>query len=166
VVATKPGSVEGPATTPEAGDAARTPAVGGVAWTVTKSGAYAEIEPEYRRMFFAASLDPGRRTEVEQYADRVLDGKKRYEIAVEGTHVPWFMLGIIHGLEAGFMFDRHLHNGDPLTARTDHVPTGRPVAGNPPLLPGRRAHAMSLRSTAWPSRQIGHSLISFTASRG
>jgi lysozyme family protein len=133
VVATKPGSVEGPATTPDSGHATRVPAVGGVAWTVTKSKSYAEIEPEYRRMFFAASLDPGRRTEVEQYADRVLNGKKRYEIAVEGTHVPWFMLGIIHGLESGFMFDRHLHNGDPLTERTVHVPAGRPVAGNPPF---------------------------------
>lgn len=30
-------------------------------------------------------------------------------------------------------FDRHLHNGDRLTARTVHVPSGRPVEGEPPF---------------------------------
>jgi hypothetical protein len=29
--------------------------------------------------------------------------------------------------------DRHLHNGDPLTQRTRHVPAGRPADGNPPF---------------------------------
>ena len=29
--------------------------------------------------------------------------------------------------------DEHLHNGDPLTARTVHVPAGRPLTGNPPF---------------------------------
>ncbi len=30
-------------------------------------------------------------------------------------------------------FDGHLHNGDPLTARTVQVPKGRPIAGTPPF---------------------------------
>ena len=36
-------------------------------------------------------------------------------------------------MEASLNFNRHLHNGDPLTARTTHVPKGRPVAGDPPF---------------------------------
>lgn len=34
-------------------------------------------------------------------------------------------------MEAGLRFTGHLHNGDPLTARTVHVPKGRPKTGNP-----------------------------------
>jgi hypothetical protein len=35
-------------------------------------------------------------------------------------------------MEAGFQIDTHLHNGDPLTRRTVHVPNGQPVVWNPP----------------------------------
>src|ERR1022692_3987605 len=33
----------------------------------------------------------------------------------------------------GLNFNQHLHNGDPLTARTVHVPAGRPPNGSPPF---------------------------------
>jgi lysozyme family protein len=36
-------------------------------------------------------------------------------------------------MECGFDFSAHLHNGDPLTARTIQVPKGRPAAGTPPF---------------------------------
>jgi len=36
-------------------------------------------------------------------------------------------------MESSFNFGTHLHNGDPLTARTTHVPAGRPSTGNPPF---------------------------------
>lgn len=35
-------------------------------------------------------------------------------------------------LEGSFNFKGHLHNGDPLTARTAQVPKGRPKKWNPP----------------------------------
>ena len=36
-------------------------------------------------------------------------------------------------MECGFNFGTHLHNGDPLSARTVHVPKGRPADGEPPF---------------------------------
>ena len=36
-------------------------------------------------------------------------------------------------MECGFNFGTHLHNGDPLTARTVHVPANRPAVGSPPF---------------------------------
>ncbi len=36
-------------------------------------------------------------------------------------------------LESNTNFATHLHNGDPLSARTSHMPRGRPAAGNPPF---------------------------------
>jgi lysozyme family protein len=46
--------------------------------------------------------------------------------------IPAYVVGIIHSLEASMRFDRHLHNGDPLTDVTVHVPAGRPP-GTPPF---------------------------------
>ncbi|HEY9601916.1 MAG TPA: hypothetical protein V6C85_09920, partial [Allocoleopsis sp.] len=43
------------------------------------------------------------------------------------TTVPWWFVGILHYRESGFR-EAHLHNGDPLTARTVHEPAGRPMA--------------------------------------
>jgi lysozyme family protein len=36
-------------------------------------------------------------------------------------------------MAASLNFNRHLHNGDPLTARTVQVPAGRPKTGEPPF---------------------------------
>jgi uncharacterized protein (TIGR02594 family) len=64
---------------------------------------------------------------------KIVAGKARYQAVESATAVPWFAIALIHNMEAGLNFKCHLHNGDPLTARTTHVPKGRPVAGNPPF---------------------------------
>jgi len=46
---------------------------------------------------------------------------------------PPIVIGCIHYRESNFNFQTHLHNGDPLTARTAHVPKGRPPYGEPPF---------------------------------
>lgn len=46
---------------------------------------------------------------------------------------PWYVVGVLNELEGGSQFTKHLHNGDPLTARTTHVPPGRPPNGLPPF---------------------------------
>lgn len=50
-----------------------------------------------------------------------------------GGAIPWDFIAMIHNLECGLSFNKHLHNGDPLTRRTVLVPAGRPTAGNPPF---------------------------------
>lgn len=72
--------------------------------------------------------------EVKLISKRILEGKERYEGVAETLDigVPWWFIGITHFMEAGHkypkQFDYHLHCGDPLTARTFHVPSGRPIA--------------------------------------
>src|SRR5262249_22752375 len=39
----------------------------------------------------------------------------------------------IHSLEGSLNFNTHLHNGDPLKARTVNEPAGRPKEGSPPF---------------------------------
>lgn len=63
---------------------------------------------------------------------KLLAGRARYEEAAARTGTLWWFVGIVHALEASFNFNGHLHNGDPLTRRTVHVPRGRPPAWNPP----------------------------------
>ena len=46
---------------------------------------------------------------------------------------PPIVIGCIHYRESNFNFRKHLHNGDPLTSRTIHVPKGRPKNGEPPF---------------------------------
>jgi lysozyme family protein len=70
---------------------------------------------------------------VEQARGRVAGGHARYQAVAQATGVPWWVIGIIHSMEAGLRFDRHLHNGDPLTAHTVRVPAGRPEVGQPPF---------------------------------
>jgi lysozyme family protein len=65
-------------------------------------------------------------------AQKVLQVRSNYDAVELQTGVPWWFTGIIHHLESGGKFSTHLHNGDPLTARTTHVPAGRPLT-NPPF---------------------------------
>jgi len=57
----------------------------------------------------------------------------RYKEVETKARVPWQVIAAIHYRESGQNFSTHLHNGDPLTARTVHVPKGRPLIGEPPF---------------------------------
>lgn len=75
---------------------------------------------------------------VETNVDKILQNKSRYQKVVESSQIPWYFVGIINSMESGQNFSTHLHNGDPLTKRTTHVPSGRPKTGNPSLYLGRK----------------------------
>lgn len=72
-------------------------------------------------------------SDVISAAKEVLKHKDRYMAVVEGTNVPWQTIGVTHYREADCDFTCHPHNGDSLQHRTVNVPSGRPVAGNPPF---------------------------------
>jgi lysozyme family protein len=57
--------------------------------------------------------------------------KRRYDAVAAETGVPWWVVGLLHLMEASQNFSRHLHNGDPLSARTVNVPAGRPLDWHP-----------------------------------
>ena len=88
---------------------------------------------EYERLFWTCRVAPDRRALVDTVAQRIAANQSRYLEATRGSRVPWHVAGLIHALECGLSFRGHLHNGDPLTARTVRVPKGRPRAGAPPF---------------------------------
>ena len=91
-----------------------------------------DLRHEYRRLFRSLEVRPERKSLVRQVVDSLVAHKGRYERAGSPIGVPWWFVAIIHDLEASRNFHAHLHNGDPLTQRTVHVPAGRP-AGDPPF---------------------------------
>lgn len=94
---------------------------------------YAQLKDEYANLWGEMAIRPARRAEVDAVVNRILRDKDRYVAVESATHVPWFVVAVIHSMEAGGDFSCHLHNGDPLTRRTVHVPAGRPLTGDPPF---------------------------------
>jgi lysozyme family protein len=91
------------------------------------------VKREYEDLFKACKVSPSRMASVDSLVDKVAKGRNRLEAVGKKFGVPWHVLGIIQLMEGGGSFSRHLHNGDPLTARTVQVPAGRPKKGNPPF---------------------------------
>jgi lysozyme family protein len=94
---------------------------------------YADLKDEYANLWAEMAIRRDRLPVVDSIVARIVDHKDTYRAVENLTRVPWFAIAIIHNLEASGDFTKHLHNGDPLTARTVHVPAGRPSSGNPPF---------------------------------
>ncbi len=90
------------------------------------------MQQEYDDLFSSCVIRQDKMAEVETFVNKIAQNKARYEEIEQQSGVPWYFIAAIHCLEASLKFDAHLHNGDPLTARTVHVPKGRPP-GNPPF---------------------------------
>jgi len=71
--------------------------------------------------------------EVEQAVQRILQYQNRYASIAAQSTVPWYVIAVIHNMECGLDFTKHLHNGDSLKRRTVNVPAGRPKIGQPPF---------------------------------
>ena len=92
-----------------------------------------QLRSEYQNLFDTCQVRPERQNTVEHLASTLIQNKERYRGLEALTDVPWYIIAVIHNMEASQKFNGHLHNGDPLTARTVHVPKGRPPFGNPPF---------------------------------
>ena len=97
------------------------------------AGLTAQQRKGYELLYESMLVRPNRRAAVDQMVQRITANRARYDKVGKALGVPWYVVGIIHSLEASGDFTRHLHNGDPLTARTTHVPAGRPPTGKPPF---------------------------------
>lgn len=81
---------------------------------------------DYQKLFNDSVVK--KTSEIDYVIKRILTGKTKYENAVKGTKIPWYFIGIIHSMECNCNFNLHIHNGDPLSARTVQVPAKRPIA--------------------------------------
>ena len=92
-----------------------------------------QLKESYLSIFDACRINADRLNQANGIVQKILTGRPRYEMVSVMMTIPWYVIAVIHSLEADLNFNCHLHNGDPLSARTFHVPAGRPVSGNPPF---------------------------------
>ncbi len=90
------------------------------------------VKDVYQKLFDTLAVRPDKKGEVAWHVKQLKASQARYEKVGGALGIPWWFVGITHALEASFNFKGHLHNGDPLSARTTHVPKGRPAKWNPP----------------------------------
>jgi lysozyme family protein len=101
---------------------------------------------EYRDLWKTCEIRPKHVREVDQLVDRIVVNKKRYKKAGNARGVPWHVVGVTHMLEGSGNFDTHLHNGDPLTARTSNIPGGTAEDGKAPVhVGGKRRRSARVR---------------------
>lgn len=87
----------------------------------------------YEAKYYAAKVRPEHLPYLKAHCGKILAYAGEYTKVEKATGVPWYLVACLHSLEGSLNFSTHLHNGDPLSARTVHVPAGRPLAGKPPF---------------------------------
>lgn len=93
----------------------------------------AALRNEYQQLFDTCNIRPDKLSEVEKIIQKIISNKNRYDSVGNQLNIPWYVIASIHNMESSLNFNCHLHNGDPLSARTKNVPAGRPLSGNPPF---------------------------------
>jgi len=95
------------------------------------------LKPDYKALWSTMEPNPQYAKAIMLASQHIEQFKTRYQSVGEKVcpivPVPWYFIGLIHFMEASQNFNRHLHNGDPLSDRTKNVPAGRPKKGNPPF---------------------------------
>lgn len=96
------------------------------------AASFETLKAGYEATFAHAKVLDEWKSTVAWYVAKVRKGRSQYEAVAAASGVPWWFIAIVHGMEASFSFNGHLHNGDPLVARTVQDPKGRPRIWNPP----------------------------------
>lgn len=94
---------------------------------------FAQTAAGYRNLYARMQIRPERLATARAIAERLSSNRERYANVASQISCPWWLIAVIHELECGGNFSRHLHNGDPLSRRTVRVPAGRPASGSPPF---------------------------------
>jgi lysozyme family protein len=92
-----------------------------------------DLRAGYSELWNSMLERPDWKGKIDRAAQEIIKSRKEYHNVEALTGVPWFVVGLIHYMESGKDFATHLHNGDPLSARTSNEPVGRPKTGAPPF---------------------------------
>lgn len=91
------------------------------------------LRQQYQALFDGCVVNPAQMAAVNHLATSIAQNQGHYQSVAGPLGIPWYFVALIHNMECSLNFRSHLHNGDPLSARTVHVPAGRPVSGQPPF---------------------------------
>ena len=91
-----------------------------------------KLKKEYNTLFATCRTKDSKLPYIKNIIDTILKNKDKYLAIETKLQIPWYLVATIHSLEASLNFKSQLHNGDPLTAKTTHVPKNRPLTGQAP----------------------------------
>lgn len=93
------------------------------------------LRQSYIGLFASCVISPEHMGDIKDFISQLMQGVSQYGEVQSSTKVPFYVIGLVHGMECSFSFKEHLHNGDPLTHRTVNEPAGRPPSsvGDPPF---------------------------------
>ena len=92
-----------------------------------------KVKSDLIKLWRGCKINHKKISQVDKYVNNIIRGQPQYEKVAGIIGCPWYLVGVIHGLECSFNFKEHLHNGDSLKRRTVHVPRNRPDFGTPPF---------------------------------
>ncbi len=92
-----------------------------------------ELRIEYQTLFNTCRIRDDKADDIDEIITDLEQHRSRYVEVGQPLGIPWYAIAVIHNMESSRNFERHLHNGDPLTARTKNVPQNRPASGTPPF---------------------------------
>jgi len=91
------------------------------------------LAKEYENLYKSCKINKKNFKDIDHIIEKILSNKSRYIKVASSLDIPWYIVAAIHNMESSQNFSKHLHNGDPLSARTTHVPAGKPAKGKPPF---------------------------------
>jgi lysozyme family protein len=94
---------------------------------------FEQLKDEYAQLWASMAVRTSFKPALDASAKTIIANRERYQAVAEMTKVPWYVIGLIHQMEAGCSFGCHLHNGDSLARKTVQVPANRPVSGQGPF---------------------------------
>jgi len=92
-----------------------------------------DLRIEYQTLFNTCRIRDDKAGDIDDIVTALEHNRSRYIEVGQPLGIPWYAIAVIHNMESSRNFERHLHNGDPLTARTKRVPQNRPDGGTPPF---------------------------------
>jgi len=92
-----------------------------------------DYRDDYIHLWLNMKIRPDWENKASNTAKIIKSKKDIYEEVAKEVGLPWVLVGCIHSMESSLSMSKHLHNGDPLTARTKNVPKGKPQTGTPPF---------------------------------
>ncbi len=90
-----------------------------------------ELSDEYDTLWAGMVIRAEKQPEADALVNAIIKNQARYEKLSLRTGIPWPLIAMLHNMECGLSFKKHLHNGDPLSAKTVNVPAGRPKNWDP-----------------------------------
>ena len=125
------------------------------------------LRREYEKLFETCSVRPQYQSQIDAAVAKMITNKARYAALGQTTGVPWTLIAVLHELECSQKFDRHLHNGDPLGAKTVQEPKGRPPGPGPWTWEESATDALSIEGwTKWNAWSLSGTLYKLEGFNG